>query len=103
MRNIFLVGKYSPTSFNYFIESLYDEFCFNTVQYVSDESRNNEAGILFRHRQLLMTDEPDYLFCLRYNICSSFPLQKLVAFHRDKENQAAREYEEAKKMLEIQV
>ena len=31
VRNIFLVGKYAPSSFNHFIESLYDEFCFNTV------------------------------------------------------------------------
>ena len=50
VRNVFLVGKYSASSFNYFIESLYDEFCFNTVQYISDDSPNNEAGLLFRHR-----------------------------------------------------
>lgn len=50
VRNVFLVGKYASTSFNYFIESLYDEFCFNTVQYISDDSVSNEAGLLFKHR-----------------------------------------------------
>lgn len=74
VRNVFLVGKYAPTSFNYFIESLYDEFCFNTVQYISDESPNNEAGLLFKYRAQFLVDDPEYFFCLRYNLCSSFPL-----------------------------
>ena len=101
VRNVFLVGKYAPTSFNYFIESLYDEFCFNTVQYISDDSPNNEAGLLFRHRVQFMQDDPDYFFCLRYKICSSFPLQKIIGFHKEKENQARQDYEQAKKMLEM--
>ena len=50
VRNVFLVGKYAPSSFNYFIESLYDEFIFNTIQYIVDDSPNNEAGVLFKHR-----------------------------------------------------
>ena len=74
VRNVFLVGKYAPTSFNYFIESLYDEFCFNTVQYISDDSPSNEAGVLFKYRMQFLVDEPEYFFCMRYKICSSFPL-----------------------------
>ena len=101
VRNVFLVGKYAPTSFNYFIESLYDEFCFNTVQYISDDSPNNEAGLLFRHRAQFMQDDPEYFFCLRYKICSSFPLQKIISFHKAKETAARLEFEEAKKMLEM--
>ena len=80
VRNVFLVGKYSPTSFNFFIESLYDEFCFSTVQYIADDSTNNEAGLLFRHRAQLLVDEPDYFICMRYKICSTFPLQKILNF-----------------------
>ena len=101
VRNIFLVGKYSQSSFNYFIESLYDEFCFNTVQYISDDSPNNEAGLLFRHREQFMTDDPEYFFCLRYKICSSFPLQKIISFHREKEAAANKEFLETQEMLQL--
>ena len=101
VRNVFLVGKYAPTSFNYFIESLYDEFCFNTVQYISDDSPSNEAGVLFKYRMQFLVDEPEYFFCMRYKICSSFPLQKIIAFHKEKKNAALKEFQETKKMLEI--
>ena len=101
VRNVFLVGKYAATSFNYFIESLYDEFSFHTVQYISDDSPNNEAGLLFRHRAQFLQDDPEYFFCLRYKICSSFPLQKIIGFHKEKETAAKREYEQAKQMLEM--
>ena len=82
---MFLVGRYTAAAFTYFIESLYDEFSFQTVQYISEDQPNNEAGILFRHKEILMENNPEYFFCLRYNICSSFPLQKIISFHKAKE------------------
>lgn len=54
---------------------------------------NNEAGVLFRHKSTLMQDEPDYLLCLRYNICSSFPVVKIIESHKQKEDLARSEYE----------
>ena len=37
IRNVFLVGRYTPAAFTYFIESLYDEFSFQTVQYIQED------------------------------------------------------------------
>ena len=92
IQNIFLIGKYSASSFSFFIESLYDEFCFKNIQYITDGTPNNEAGVLFKHKATLMIEDPSYFLCLRYNICSSFPIQKIVAYHKEKEKIAQGQY-----------
>ena len=101
VRNVFLVGRYQSSAFNFFIESLYDEFSFQTVQYIHEDQPNNEAGILFRHREQLMENDPEYFFCLRYKICSSFPLQQMISFHKKKEQDAENSFLERKKLLEV--
>jgi hypothetical protein len=34
----------------------------------------NEAGVLFKYKDRVMQDSPDYLLVMRYKVCSSFPL-----------------------------
>ena len=41
-----------------------------------------------------MENDPEYFFCLRYLICSSFPLQKIMSFHKAKEQEAEKAYED---------
>lgn len=45
----------------------------------------NEAGVLFKYRNTILKDKPEYLILMRYKIISSFPFDKLIAFHKSKE------------------
>ena len=49
-----------------------------------------------------MENEPEYFFCLRYKICSSFPLQQMISFHKKKEQESEQVYLERKKLLELE-
>ena len=60
------------------METLYDEFAIKNVHYIFDESPANEIGVLFQHHEALMEDKPSYFFCMRYNLCSSFPLTDML-------------------------
>ena len=51
MRNIFLVGKHKASKFHYFIETLYDEFNIDKVEYIQDDLPDNEIGVLFEHKE----------------------------------------------------
>jgi len=57
------------------------------VQFIQDAIPKNEAGVLFKYRNKLLADNPEYIFMMRYKIISSFPLQALLAFHKGKEQQ----------------
>lgn len=50
-----------------------------------DEIPKNEAGVLFKYKDRLLLDNPEYLIVMRYKVCSSFPLHDLIAFHKAKE------------------
>ena len=49
-----------------------------------------------------MENDPEYFFCLRYKICSSFPLQQMISFHKKKEQEAEQVYLEKKKIFELE-
>lgn len=57
------------------------------MAYIQDDSKHNEAGVLFKHRALLLKDNPEHLFVMRYRLCCSFPLHDIIAFHREKERE----------------
>jgi hypothetical protein len=52
------VGQYEEKKFSHFIDDILSEFSFKTVQYVQDAVPKNEAGVLFKHRHKLLTDNP---------------------------------------------
>lgn len=51
VKNIFLVGKYKASKFQYFIETLYDEFPVQQVQYIWDDVPGNEIGVLRKYKE----------------------------------------------------
>jgi hypothetical protein len=99
VKYIFLVGKYKPSKFQYFIETLYDEFPLTQVQYIKDDLPENEIGVMMKHKEQLMIGDPDYFICLRYNLCSSFPLAEMFDFFMKLEKEAAEEPERNKPLL----
>lgn len=96
MRHVFLIGNYDSKKFNHFIEDLYTEFSFKTIQFIQDDVPKNEAGVLFKYKNKILVDNPDYLYVMRYKLCSSFPLTDIISFHKEKE----REYFEAQHRTE---
>ncbi|CDW73894.1 adp-glucose pyrophosphorylase family protein [Stylonychia lemnae] len=85
VQNVFLVGKYDPKKFTYFIDEILSQFSFKSVQYIHDDVPKNEIGVLFKYRDNFLLDNPEHLFLMRYKICSSFPLADIIQFHREKE------------------
>eukprot|EP00347_Sterkiella_histriomuscorum_P012773 403367277 len=87
VQHVFLIGKYDPKKFYHFVDDVLSEFSFKTIQYIQDDTPKNEAGVLFKYRERILQDSPDYLFMMRYRICCSFPLHDIINFHREKERQ----------------
>jgi len=79
------VGKYDEKKFSHFIDDLLTEFSFKTIKFIYDDIPKNEAGVLFKYRQQLLQDNPEYLMVMRYKVCSSFPLHEVIAFHKQRE------------------
>jgi NDP-sugar pyrophosphorylase family protein len=85
VQHVFLVGKYDEKKFSHFIDDLLTEFSFKTIKFIYDDIPKNEAGVLFKYRQQLLKDNPEYLMVMRYQVCSSFPLHEMIAFHKQRE------------------
>lgn len=86
VQHVFLVGRHDAKKYAHFIDDLLTEFSFKTIQFVTDDVPRNEAGVLFKHKDRLTQDNPDYLLVMRYNVCSSFPLHELIAAHTQRES-----------------
>ena len=46
------------------------------------------AGLAFKPKEELMIGNPEYFICLRYNICSSFPIRQMIDFFKNLEKDA---------------
>ncbi|WZN60909.1 mannose-1-phosphate guanyltransferase [Chloropicon roscoffensis] len=59
------------------------------VTYVQEESGGlGSAGGLHRFRDLLLQGNPDFLFVLNCDVCSDYPLNDMLAFHKTHGGQA---------------
>lgn len=82
---MFLVGRHDAKKYAHFVDDLLTEFSFKTIQFVNDDVPKNEAGIIFKYKDRLLLDNPEYLLVMRYKVCSSFPIHELIQFHKEKE------------------
>lgn len=82
VQHVFLVGKHDSKKFDHFIDDLLTEFSFKTIQFINDDIPKNEAGVLFKYKNRILLDNPEYIFVMRYKVCSSFPLHEIIEFHR---------------------
>jgi hypothetical protein len=55
--------------------------------------------MMIAHKVKLMEGNPDYFICLRYNLCSSFPLQEMFDFFKKLEKEAAEEPDRNKPLI----
>ena len=82
-----MIGRHDEKKFAHFIDDLLTEFSFKTVQFIYDDIPKNEAGVLFKYKDRVLLDNPEYLMVMRYKVCSSFPLHELIQFHKKKESE----------------
>lgn len=85
VQHVFLIGRHDEKKFAHFIDDLLTEFSFKTIQFINDEVPKNEAGVLFKYKDKVLLDNPEYLMVMRYKICSNFPLHEIIQFHKQKE------------------
>jgi len=87
VQHVFLVGRHDAKKYAHFIDDVLTEFSFKTIQFISDDVPKNEVGVLFKHKDRLTQDDPEYLLVMRYNVCSSFPLHEMIEAHTTRERE----------------
>ena len=87
--NVFLHGKYPEADFLPFIDSVISKFDFNIVYIQDTEQAVTVKGLcaLFKHRELLMAENPYFLLVMSCDISSSFPLYSMLEFQERKNAQ----------------
>ena len=82
MKHVYLHGKYLVEDFLPFIDSVIHRFGF-TIEYLQEEDQaSQQLGIpaLYKHREMIMKGDPDFIFVMNCDICSSFPLYDMLKF-----------------------
>ena len=82
VKHVYLHGKYLVEDFLPFIDSVIHRFGF-TIEYLQEEDQaSQQLGIpaLYKHREMIMKGDPDFIFVMNCDICSSFPLYDMLKF-----------------------
>ena len=82
VKHVFIHGKYLMEDFLPFIDSVISKFGF-TIEYLQEEDHANQhLGIpaLVKHKEKIMRDQPQFIFVMNCDICSSFPLYDMLKF-----------------------
>ena len=82
VKHVFLHGKYLMEDFLPFIDSVISKFGF-TIEYLHEEnqaSQNLGIPALYKHKNKIMQGNPQFIFVMNCDICSSFPLYDMLKF-----------------------
>ena len=84
VQHVFLHGRHAPDDFLTFLDSVQCEFEF-TIEYLweREECAQNFTA-LFRHKEIVFKDQPNYLLIMDCDICSCFPLTEMFRFQAQK-------------------
>ncbi|KAI8920498.1 nucleotide-diphospho-sugar transferase [Entophlyctis helioformis] len=85
MREILLIGFYENSVFDRFIGEASIEFPHISIRYLREYQSLGTGGGVYHFRDEIMRGNPDAFFVLNADIASSFPLNEMLAFHRNKQ------------------
>ena len=81
LQEVFLVGYYEASQFTAFLEEVRQELKLR-VRYLREFEPLGTGGGLYHFRDQIQRGEPDSIIFMHMDVCCTFPLNELLAFHR---------------------
>uniref|UniRef100_A0A2D4G2M6 Nucleotidyl transferase domain-containing protein n=1 Tax=Micrurus corallinus TaxID=54390 RepID=A0A2D4G2M6_MICCO len=84
MKEILLIGFYQPNeALNHFLVSAQQEFKIS-IRYLQEYAALGTGGGIYHFRDQILSGNPAAFFVLNADVCSEFPLEEMLAFHRQR-------------------
>ncbi|KAL7991881.1 hypothetical protein Chor_016137 [Crotalus horridus] len=84
MKEILLIGFYQPNeALNHFLVSAQQEFKI-PIRYLQEYAALGTGGGIYHFRDQILSGNPAAFFVLNADVCSEFPLEEMLAFHRQR-------------------
>ena len=84
LQEVFLVGYYEATQFSAFMEQVRQELKIR-IRYLREFEPLGTGGGLYHFRDQIQRGEPDSIIFMHMDVCCAFPLEELLAFHRQQQ------------------
>jgi mannose-1-phosphate guanylyltransferase len=84
LQEVFLVGYYEASQFTAFMEEVRQELKIR-IRYLREFEPLGTGGGLYHFRDQIQRGEPDSIIFMHMDVCCTFPLPELLAFHREKQ------------------
>ncbi|GJP80677.1 hypothetical protein CLOP_g10880 [Closterium sp. NIES-67] len=79
--NVFVIGFFEEKEFTPFISSLSAELRV-PIRYLREDKSHGSAGGLYHFRNTILQDDPDHIFVINCDVCSTFPLAPMLDSHK---------------------
>uniref|UniRef100_A0AAR2KY80 Nucleotidyl transferase domain-containing protein n=1 Tax=Pygocentrus nattereri TaxID=42514 RepID=A0AAR2KY80_PYGNA len=85
MKEIILIGFYQPNEeLNRFLASAQQEFKIS-IRYLQEFAALGTGGGIYHFRDQILSGGPTAFFLMNADVCSEFPLEDMLRFHRQRE------------------
>ncbi|GAA98996.1 uncharacterized protein L969DRAFT_95671 [Mixia osmundae IAM 14324] len=81
LKEVILIGFYDNDVINPFVKEANRDFPSLNIRYMREYQSLGTAGGLYHFRDLILKGNPQQVFVLHADICCSFPLAEIKAFH----------------------
>nr|XP_020647757.1 mannose-1-phosphate guanyltransferase alpha isoform X1 [Pogona vitticeps] len=82
MKEILLIGFYQPNeALSHFLVSAQQEFKI-PIRYLQEYAALGTGGGIYHFRDQILSGNPEAFFVLNADVCSAFPLDEMLSFHR---------------------
>lgn len=87
LQEVFLIGTYDAAQFTAFLEDARQELRIR-IRYLREFEPLGTGGGLYHFRDQIQRGEPDAVIFMHMDVCCSFPLAELLAFHRSQQRRS---------------
>eukprot|EP00741_Cyanophora_paradoxa_P003641 tig00000093_g3538.t1 len=81
LKSILMIGFYEEEDFSEFVRTTSAQLNI-PIRYVREPESLGTAGGLHHFRKMILDGNPEYIFAMHCDICSKFPLQEMLQFHK---------------------
>eukprot|EP01135_Chromosphaera_perkinsii_P009095 Nk52_evm1s1618 gene=Nk52_evmTU1s1618 len=81
LKEVLLIGCFEESDIAGFVKQCQKEFDIS-IRYLREYTSLDTGGGLYHFRDHILAGSPDYFFVLHADICSTFPLNDIVKFHK---------------------
>ncbi|KAJ3080313.1 hypothetical protein HK102_003143 [Quaeritorhiza haematococci] len=85
MKEILLIGFFEQSKFDRFLTEVQMEFIHINIRYLREYQALGTAGGLYHFRDEILRGNPNKIFVMNGDICSSFPLEDMLYFHNSQD------------------